>query len=304
MPCPRCEFENERGALECARCGVVFAKLTRETPFPALRPRPAIIEDERIADGRIGRSELKIMGFGLAAAIVAYAIPFTRFVFSALVTLFHELGHAVMGWLLGHPSLPAFDFVYGGGFTHMGQFRLSIAVAIGLGFAYLLWLFRENRRSMAIIAVVAAVWLVFVTKEWRREIAFGAAGHMSEFILAAIFFYKSLAGVGWKHPEVERPLGAFVAFFVQIHSTLFAWRLLRDGDFLAWYREGKGGALMNDLELIALDLQIYLGVNPEIAGVTRLLLFFSLLPTAVALIWYFERARWHRVLRALRTAET
>ncbi len=302
MPCPRCGFDNELHALECARCGVIFAKLTREAPAPV--SRPYIIEEERVADGRIGKSELKIMGFGLAAAIVAYAIPLTRMMFSALVTLFHELGHAVVGWLMGHPSLPAFDFVYGGGFTHMGQFRVTIATAVGLAFAYLLWLFRENRRSMAIVAVIAAVWLFFVTKEWRRELAFSSAGHVAEFILAGIFFYKSLAGVGWKHPEIERPLGAFVAFFVQIHSTLFAWRLLRDQDFLAWYREGKGGALMNDLEVIALDLQIYLGLNPGIAGVTRMLLLFSLLPAVIALVWYFERARWHRVLRALRTAET
>jgi hypothetical protein len=299
MPCPKCGFENGRGAIECARCGIVFSKLTREAPAPVLRPY--VVEEERIADGRIGPAEWRILGIGLILAIAAYAIPLTRFLFSALITLFHELGHAIVGWLLGHPSVPAFDFVYGGGFTHMGRFRLPIAVAIALGFAWLLWLFRENKRAMILIAIVAAVWLVFVTKEWRRELAISAAGHAFEFILAAIFFYKALAGAGWKHPEIERPLGAFVAFFVQIHSTLFAWRLINDSDFLALYREGKGGALMNDLEVIALDLNIYLAFNPEIAGVAKMLLLFSVLPTVVALVWYFERARWHRVLR---TAET
>jgi hypothetical protein len=290
-----------RGATECARCGVVFAKLTRETPIPIKR---YAIDEERVEDGRIGRAELKILGIGLALAIVVYAIPFTRYVFSAIVTLFHELGHAIAGWLLGHPSLPAFDFVYGGGFTHMGQFRLSIAVAVALAFAYLLWLFRENRRSMIIVAVVFGIWLVFVTKEWRRELAVASAGHAFEFVLAGIFFYKALSGTGWKSPEFERPLGAFVAFFVQIHSTLFAWRLVTDPGYLSWYREGKGGAFMNDLEVVALDLQIYLALNPEIIGVARMLLMFSVLPTVIALIWYLERARWHRVLRALRTAET
>lgn len=301
MVCPRCDFENMRGALECARCGVVFAKLTRETAFPIRRP---VIEEDRVVDGKLGRDELRIMGIGLGLAILAYAFPLTRFVFSALVTLFHELGHAVVGWLMGHPSLPAFDFVYGGGFTHMGQFRLVIATAIALAFAYLLWLFRENRRSMTIVGVIFAVWLLFVTKEWRRELAFGSAGHLAEFVMAAIFFYKALAGVGWKNPVLERPLGAFVAFFVQIHSTAFAWRLITDPVFMDWYREGKGGALMNDLEVIALDLQIYLNLSPGIIGVARMLLLFSVMPTAVALVWYFERARWHRVLRALRTVET
>ncbi|HYR28117.1 MAG TPA: hypothetical protein VEU30_06595 [Thermoanaerobaculia bacterium] len=257
-----------------------------------------------IQGGRMTRSELKILGTGLAAAIAVYAIPFTRSVASALVTLFHELGHAVMGWLMGHPSLPAFDFVYGGGFTHMGELRLPLAAGIAIGFAYLLWLFRENRRSVAIIAAVFAVWFLFVTKEWRREVAFAAAGHAAELILAGVFFYKALAGTGWNNPEIERPLGAFVAFFVQIHSVHFAWRLTHDADYLAWYRDGKGGALMNDLEIIALDLQIYLGLNPEITGVARMLLVVSLLPAVVAVTWYLQRARWHRVLRALRTVET
>ncbi|MGZ5445746.1 MAG: hypothetical protein ACXWLY_31585 [Thermoanaerobaculia bacterium] len=300
MDCPKCGHPAPSGALECTQCGVIFARATRgRTPII----RPYIIEEERIADGRIGRSELKILGFGLIAAILIYALPFTRFVFSAIVTLFHELGHAVAGWLLGYASIPAFDFVYGGGLTHHGPFRLSIAVAVGCGFAYLAWLFRQNRKSVAIVAVLFLFWLFLVTREWRRELAFASAGHLAEFILAGILFYKALAGVGWRAPDLERPLGAFVAFFVQIHSTLFAWRLIRDPQFLDWYREGKGGALMNDLEVIALDLQIWLGYAPQIEGVAKMLLVFSVLPVVIALVWYFERARWHRLLRALRTVE-
>lgn len=300
MPCPKCGFENDARALECASCGVIFAKVTRSRE-PVLRPN--VLEEERIADGRIGATEWKVLGFGLAAAIVVYAIPFTRFVFSALVTLFHELGHAVAGWLFGYPSIPAFDFVYGGGLTHHGEFHRSIAVAVALGFAYLLWLFRENRKTLAIIGALFLVWLYLVTREWRREIAFASAGHLSEFILAGILFYKALAGVGWRSPEFERPLGAFVAFFVQIHSTLFAWRLTHDAAFLDWYRQGKGGALMNDLEVVALDLHIWLDWRPGIEGLAKALLLFSVLPTVIALVWYFERARWHRVLRALKTVD-
>lgn len=305
MQCPKCGFESSRGALECERCGVIFAKLSRSEELPpqiVMRTRPDPL-DEVVTDGSFGKTEAKVLGFGLVAAIAVYAIPFTRFVFSAIVTLFHEFGHAVMGWLLGYPSLPAFDLVYGGGLTHHGEFRRSIAVAIALGFAWLLWLFRENRRSLAIIGAIFLFWMFIVTREWRREIAFASAGHLAEFILAGILFYKALAGVGWKSPEFERPLGAFVAFFVQIHSMLFAWRLMHDEAFLAWYREGKGGMLMNDLEVIALDLQIWLGMTPQIEGVARWLLVFSFVPIAIALVWYFERARWHRVLRALKTVD-
>jgi hypothetical protein len=300
MDCPKCGIDVPFGALECPACGVIFAKASHSrTPMP----RPYVIEEDRVADGRIGATEWKILGFGFVAAIIVYAIPFTRFVFSVIITLFHELGHAIAGWLMGMASLPAFDLVYGGGLTHHGPFRLSIAIAIGCVFGYFGYVFRENKKALILIGVLFAIWLLFVTAEWRRELVFSSAGHLSEFILAGIFFYKALSGTGWRSPEFERPLGAFVAFFVQIHSTLFAWRLLHDSAFLDWYKQGKGGALMNDLEVVALDLQIWLGWAPGIEGVTKMLLVFSVMPTVVALLWYFERARWHRVLRALRTVD-
>jgi hypothetical protein len=296
MHCPKCGFEAAAGAVECGRCGVILAKASRASA-PVIRPY--VIEDERIGDGRIGPTEWKVLGFGLAAAVVVYAIPFTRFVFSALVTLFHEIGHAAMGWLFGHASLPAFDLVYGGGLTHYGVFRRSIVIAVAAAFLYAGWLFRHNKKSVSIVAAMFLVWLFIVAKEWRRETAMASGGHLAEFILAGIMFYKALAGVGWRNPDVERPLGAFIAFFVQIHATLFAWRLTHDAAFMSWYREGKGGALMNDLEVIALNLHIWLGRTPGIDGVARWLLVFSVMPTVVALIWYFERARWHRVLRTV-----
>ncbi len=352
MICPKCGFDQPAGALDCARCGIVFAKFQREqttladpqetatrrprldptagqsaanragirestsTAAPAALPEvydetalaqfgsaTASLEDAPVTNGRIGRSELLVLGSGLAAAIVVYAVPFTRMVFSLMVTLFHEFGHAVMGWLFGIPSLPAFDFVYGGGWTHYGNFRPSIALLIAGAFVYALWLFRANRKSMALIAALFLMWLLIVSREWRRELVIASAGHAAEFVLAGIFFYMALAGVGWKIPEIERPLGAFVAFFVQIHSMAFAWRLGHDADFLAWYREGKGGAAMNDLEIVSLDLNIYAGRHTTIESVATLLLLFSFVPIAVALLWYFQRARWHRLLRRLVTAD-
>ena len=302
MDCPKCGTPAPFGALECGQCGVIFAK-AGSTLSRTRIPRPYVIEEERIGDGRIGPAELKILAFGLIAAVAAYAFPLTRMMFSAIVTLFHEFGHAVAGWLFGHVSIPAFDMVYGGGITHHGIFRTSIVVAVALGFGYLGWLFRENKKSVAIVAALFLVWLFIVWLPWRREVVMASAGHLSEFILAGIMFYKALAGVGWRNPAFERPLGAFVAFFVQIHSTLFAWRLTHDAQFLEWYRRGKGGALMNDLETIALDIQIMTGAQPGIEGVANWLLVFSVLPTVIALVWYFERARWHRVLRALRTVD-
>ena len=301
MECFKCGFEQPDSATECSRCGLVFAKW-QQTVDPAIRRRGLqreIAEVDRVEDGRIGRQELLILGFGLAAAIVVYLIPFLRFIFSALVTLFHELGHAVAAWLMGYPALPAFDFVYGGGFTHYGAFKLPVALIVAAGFAWLAWIFRRNWRTLAVIATLMVVWLIFVSAEWRREILMAAAGHSFEFILAGILFYQALSGTGWRIPEIERPLGAFVAFFVQIHSMHFALKLRNDPDFLAWYREGKGGMLMNDLEQVALDLHIHLGIRPGVEGVAGFLLLFSFVPLAAGVAWHLQRSRCHGAVRAL-----
>lgn len=300
MQCPKCSFQNRPAAVDCVRCGVVFSKWKEMQDFPPVVPRPDRLAplqiDDRVTNGRIGPSELKIMGSGLLAASIVYALPFTRFVFSALVTLFHELGHAIAGWLMGYPSLPAFDFVYGGGLTHHGEFNLAVAVLIGGIFGYGAWLLRGNRRTLILIGALFGIWLALISAEWRRELTFASAGHLFEYVLAGIFFYMALSGVGWRHPDLERPLGAFVAFFVQIHSVMFALRLRNDPEFLSWYREGKGGALMNDLELVAADLNIYLKINLGIEGVAALLLLFSFVPMAVALLWYLNRWRCHSVV--------
>lgn len=236
-----------------------------------------------MTNARIGPDERKILLIGFVSAVIVYVLPFTRFIFSALVTLFHEFGHAVAGWLLGYPSLPAFDLMYGGGFTHQGEFKLPIALLVAGLFAYIAYLNRDNRKGLLIVGAIFLVWLLFVTREWRRELVIASAGHLSEFILAGVMLYKAITGEGWRNPDVERPAAAFVAFFVQIHSTHFAWKLINDSGFNQWYREGKGGALMNDLEVVALDLQIWLGIEPGVEGVAKMLLFFSIVPAFIAI---------------------
>jgi hypothetical protein len=311
--CPKCDFEQPASA-ECVRCGVLVSKAGRagRSRGPAIPEifdgrivAPSTVSIDHVGDGQISKKELLILGGGLCAAIAIYALPLTRGIFSILKTLFHEFSHAAVGWVLGHPSLPSFDFVYGGGWTHQAAFRPSIAVAIGAGMAWLVWHFRENRRSTIIAGTVAAIWLIVVTAEWRRETAVAIAGHLGEFVLAGIFLYKALSGVGLRQRDVERPLAAFAAFFVQLSTTVFAWRLTRDADYLAMYLAGKdgGGGFMNDLETVALNIQIQTGISLGTEGVARLLMLFSPLPFVIALLWYLKRAHWHSFLRALRTAD-
>lgn len=306
MNCPNCTAQRDEFAFECGSCGIVFSKwiapeFQRQAKESArIRPREVSLFP---ADGRIGPAELKILIPGLILAVFVYNVPLLRAGFRALVTLFHEFGHAVVGWTMGYPSIPAFDFVYGGGVTPHGEFRLSIVLAIAAGFAYAGWIYRRNQRTLIALGAIFLVWLLFVSAEWRRQFIFIAGGHIAELILAAIFFYMALTGIGFKVPVLERPLGAFVAFFVTINSIGFARQLRNDPDFLAWYREGKGG-MLNDLEHIALDTRLHMGaVNTDIPNVAAWLMVFSVIPFAVVLFWYFNRERCQRTLAELLKTE-
>jgi hypothetical protein len=122
--------------------------------------------------------------------------------------------------------------------THHGPFRVSIAVAVG-------WGLRISRGCSARIERASRSSWCCSRSGCSSSRASGAADHLRLGRTPCGVHprgdpvHKALAGVGWRAPEFERPLGAFVAFFVQIHSTHFAWRLINDASFLDWYREGK-----------------------------------------------------------------
>ena len=309
IPCPKCGFESPESATECSRCGIVFGKWIPEAAhvgrasarLNGLKPVP---QDDGTADGRLGATEIRVLGIGLALAIIAHAIPFTTFIFHPINTLVHELGHAIAGWLLGYPSVPSFDFMYGGGITPHGAHQIAIALVVAGGFAYLGYIFRDNRRTVALISACFLVWLFIEASEWRRLLVVSAAGHVSECVFAGIFLYMAIAGVGWRMPEVERPLGAFVAFFLEITMIRFCLDLMRNEDFLESYKQGKGGMLMHDIDSISADLTIHTAWHPGIQALARLLLLFSFVPMAVALLLYFRRSQAQRVITSFYAPQT
>ena len=188
---------------------------------------------------------------GGALAVGVYVVPFLRFVFRTLITLVHELGHALTAWAFGIPALPAFDFAYGGGVTvHQGR-STGLIVLIYLGFVGLAYWVRQNRGYLIALALwVCAYTLVAFTP--LHEAVEIAMGHGSELIFAGIFLYRALTGNACRAPG-ERPLYAFCAFFILLNDVVFALSLLTSAASVADYEEAKGGGHWMDFSRLAED---------------------------------------------------
>ena len=233
--CPRCAYRRRRDEAECPRCGVVFRKLEALTEAPCVTTLEPEARRALIA--------------GLVLALVFLFVPFLGFVLGYLGILVHELGHAATGWLFGYPSIPAFDFVYGGGVTSHESRKMLIVVIVLAALAYGLWRLRGRPRGLIAAGVCAALYVLFAFT-WLHDALITFMGHGAELIFAGIFLYRAISGSAIR-VAAERPLYAFVGFFLVLHDLRFSWRLIHDAAERWAYQEAKGGGHWMDFSVLA-----------------------------------------------------
>lgn len=228
------------------------------------------------------------LGGGALLAGVFLAVPLLRRIFECLTILIHEFGHAIVGWLFGYPSLPAFDFLYGGGITTMRS-RSTLM----LGVVYLLWAGLltacwRNRKALAVVAVGLALFAL-CAHTGAHEVIILFMGHGMELAIAGVFLYRAWSGSAVVH-AVERPLYAACGFFIVFADVGFAWRLWRSPLARAQYANAKGGGHWMDFSRIARD---HLGV--ELPTVAFFFLLCCVLPLVLSWLvyryhdWVFDR---------------
>jgi hypothetical protein len=220
------------------------------------------------------------IGFGIA--LVALAVPFLRFIMSYLIILVHELGHALAGWVFGYPSIPAFDFRYGGGVTSHDQRQIAIVVLVLAGIAWGLYHYRNHRPAFIAVAITLVVYGI-VAFSPLHSLLMTFMGHGTELIFAGIFFYRALSGSAVKIP-VERPLYAFLGFFITISGIWFARGLIFDPLARILYEDAKGGGHWMDFSVIA---EQFLGV--DLSLVAWFFLLCCLTPPLAAFLFHRYR---------------
>jgi hypothetical protein len=225
--------------------------------------------ENKLAAGvqQIKKEAWKSLGIGLVITAGILSFPFLSFVFRYLITLVHEIGHAIFGWFFGYPSVPAFDFTYGGGITMHQDRRIFIVIIVYLLFAALFYLYRKNHLTIFVLVTIAALYTVSAFTSIHSIIIL-FMGHGTELIFAAIFFYRALSGSSIII-NAERPLYAFLGFFILFIDIRFAHRLMTSASYRAEYGAAKGGGHWMDFSRIA---QEYLNIKLSTAASFFLLL--------------------------------
>jgi hypothetical protein len=285
----------KRGRLVvCAECGKDIerwyaASVGSAAPAPSAEPAAVPAATSEPAPPRphellgIPLRALLVLGVGLAVGLVIVSSGnVVNLIIHTLTTLAHELGHAVAGWMLGRPSLPAFDFRYGGGVTAVGNRSPLLLGGYAAALIALLWLLRRQRRGCTVLASVGLAIFALALSD-AGLIVIVSAGHDGEVVLAAIFLYRALSGVAVVSGG-ERWLYAIVGWTVLLHSIVMCWTVAFDESAKERYFMGKGG-IDNDFVVIAFTQ----GWNFETVAVVHLL--FSLLAIPLVGVAWIWRAR-------------
>jgi hypothetical protein len=204
-----------------------------------------------------------------------------RFVASYLAILVHELGHAIFAWLFGYPAIPSFDFYYGGGFTSYETRRTILLGFVFTGWVLALYLYRHHKPGLLAVGALAGLYTLLALTPLHEQLI-ASMGHGTELLFAGIFFYRALSGSAVKVPA-ERPLYAFLAFFIVASDARFAFGLLRSPLERQLYAEAKGGGDWMDFSLLARGLGLEL---TTVAGLFLLCVLFTL-----PLTWWVYRQR-------------
>ena len=241
-----------------------------------------VMEDDEPVARTIEAAGWLAFGIGAGLALLTELWSLLRVLVGYFVVLVHELGHALAGWLLGYPSLPAFDFTYGGGVTsHQEQMPLLVAAVYAL-LVFCAWIFRANSVSLGLVVATIAAYTALVFTS-ASDVAMIAMGHGAELLFAGLFIHRALSGNACHH-AVERVLYGWIGFHLVFHDLRFAYGLVTNAFQREMYAAAKGGGHWMDFSRLADEF-----LNVPLETVAGAFFVLCLLPPALALA-----ASWFR----------
>lgn len=195
---------------------------------------------------------------------------------SYMGTFFHEIGHSLAAWYLGYPSIPTFDWTYGGGVAFHGQQNYFIAGVVDVLLGYTAWKLWPDLKGLAVfIALLIPLQWLLIILEWDSVLHL-LMGHGAELIMASFFLLRAVMDLA-PRGIIERYLNGVLGFGLVFDNILLFWGLMTDEIQQLVYAQQKGMWHMGDLSRIADQLSM------SVEGVG----FFMLLLSVVCLVLPF-----------------
>lgn len=229
---------------------------------------------------------------GLVLAVAVFILSPLKLLFRGFLVMVHEVGHALTHWLFGRPAIPMIDFAFGGGITLSFEQSWLILGLIYLAIAYLIWLCRVYPRLQGVLVLLTGLYSFCLFTNWNLILS-TFMGHGMEILAIFSCFYLSMSGYFCRLGG-DRAIYAMLGFFTWFCDLQFSWQLLYDLDFQAWYDEGKGGVIDNDLVILASDY-----FNTNLATVVGWFLVGCIAAPILAFLLFRYEAWWRASLSKL-----
>ncbi|MBK9129668.1 MAG: hypothetical protein IPM13_18065, partial [Phycisphaerales bacterium] len=257
------------------------------TVLPPLVDRPRIrAHDFTIVGGPPGRSTSpapepldlgwRFLALGLVLAWGSgFVLPgsFTWF----LAAIPHEMGHATVGCLLGHPSAPAIS-LRGEAWTGIAEQRPFLVWAIALIAAACAYGMR-HRTGVALGLGALALLVPAIAFNEVGEAAILVAGHGGELAFATYCFYLAVTGGRTGTPQ-ERTASAMAGALLQFVNLKLCVGLIVSAEAREWYATNGSVGLVNDYLRLANDV---FGCSLQAVAGAMLLVGILPLPLGVVL---------------------
>jgi len=168
-----------------------------------------------------------------------------------MATFFHEIGHALSGWLFGYPTIPVFDTKHGGGMAWHSDQHWFVITCVYLGFGWLLTLIWGHVWLVAGLAVLAVIHAALLMSD-GHVVWILIMGHGFELGFGAFFLIRCLYDLA-PRGAVERALNGIIGFYLMFSVMMVCWGIMNDPAYRMVYRAQKGAEDFGDLSRIAID---------------------------------------------------
>lgn len=201
---------------------------------------------------------------------------------------FHEIGHALFGWIFGYPSLPSFDFSEGGGMAYTFDRVWPLQIAIYAAGLYGLCRLKSSYYDILFMPAAALyVALVGISLTTYHDAVILIMGHGTEALIGGFMIARAIFNVGLVRPE-ERWLNAVVGFYFECNLINMCLRILHDPQYRFEYMGQKGGHGFGDLSRFADEMLMTGGLNSGAYTLIFITLFMTIaVPTCI--YWIFIR---------------